>query len=314
MSRPRVALLALATVAVVLLAVIGLVQLRPGREEPDPVWSIGILTGEGPLDLRDPEGTANPVLTRDDVTDRMAGFVADPFLIRDQETWYLFHEVWDHDEGQGDIGVATSADGRSWSYEGIVLDEPHHLSYPQVLAWEGSFWMVPESRKSGAIRLYRADALPGPWTPVATLLEGGPMTDPTVFRHEGRWWMLAADESSDALHLFLADELEGPWREHPASPVLEGDPRGARPAGRVVEHEGRLLRFAQDRTPEYGSRVWAFEIFELTPDAYRERLLGDGPVLEGSGRGWNRDRMHHLDAHRRGDGTWIAAVDGRGPP
>jgi hypothetical protein len=312
-KRSSVSLL-LGVLSFVLIFAVALVILWDSPRTTLPVWSIGILVGESPLEWRESEDVDNPVLTRDDVTDRNAGFVADPFLIREGGTWYLFCEVWSHVDGQGDIGVATSPDGRTWTYQGIVLDEPHHLSYPQVFAWRGSFWMVPESRKAGELRLYWTESLPGPWRLERTLLDYGPMADPTLFRHEGLWWLLVGGEANDSLHLFFSESLDGMWLEHLESPVVRGDPRGARPAGRVVKHEGRLYRFGQDMAPDYGSAVRAFEILELTTETYRERPALSGPLLEGSGEGWNAERMHHLDAHRLEDGTWIAAVDGRGPP
>lgn len=36
----------------------------------------------------------------------------------------------------------------------------------------------------------------------------------------------------------------------------------------------------------------------------------DGPLLGPGPFAWNRDGMHHLDAHRLDDGTWFACVDG----
>jgi hypothetical protein len=32
--------------------------------------------------------------------------------------------------------------------------------------------------------------------------------------------------------------------------------------------------------------------------------------LQGCGTGWNSEGMHHLDAQRLPDGTWLGAVDG----
>ena len=54
----------------------------------------------------------------------------------------------------------------------------------------------------------------------------------------------------------------------------------------------------------------AAEVIELTPTAYRDRELGPGPVLAGSGHGWNGEGMHHIDAHALGLDRWIACVDG----
>jgi hypothetical protein len=96
--------------------------------------------------------------------------------------------------------------------------------------------------------------------------------------------------------------------------VVSVSSRQRRPAGRPVFHDGAWLRFAQDCHPVYGSRVRAFRIAELNPDRYAETLCPPDPVLAPEGDGWNRRRMHHVDAHPdEGDGDgagWIACVDG----
>jgi hypothetical protein len=80
----------------------------------------------------------------------------------------------------------------------------------------------------------------------------------------------------------------------------------------VIIDDGAPLRFAQVGRPSYGSAVRAFRITELTPTSYREEEAASSPILTASGTGWNANGMHHVDAHQIEDGTWIAAVDGRG--
>src|SRR5215467_12705552 len=63
---------------------------RARREKRRGIWSIGILRGTGPLDLRAPVPEDNPVLGYAAVTDVVASFVADPFLIRHDGAWYMF--------------------------------------------------------------------------------------------------------------------------------------------------------------------------------------------------------------------------------
>jgi len=108
----------------------------------------------------------------------------------------------------------------------------------------------------------------------------------------------------------LARRITGPWTEHPMSPVINENPHIARPAGRVVPWQDRVIRFTQDCRPFYGSQVRAFEVTELTTTSYQERPLQEKPILKGSGRGWNKGGMHHIDPHVADDGKWIACVDG----
>ena len=278
---------------------------------PDDPWSIGLYAGPDPLHLAPLDDAADPIMTREQVADVPAAFVADPFLLPYRDEWHLFFEVLNHDRRTGEIGWASSPDLVGWSYGGIVLSEPFHLSYPHVFEHEGVVFMVPETLDAGAVRLYRADPFPTRWVPVADLIPGR-LADPSLFRFGDRWWMFAcpAPSSHDALALFHADTLQGPWHEHPASPLITGDRSRARPGGRVVAWDGRLYRFAQDCGPRYGSGVRAFEVTRLTPDLYAERECTESPILDPTGAGWNGKGMHHIDAWPVAPGRWIAAVDG----
>ena len=57
--------------------------------------------------------------------------------------------------------------------------------------------------------------------------------------------------------------------------------------------------------------VFAFQITRLSTEEYQEVPVKDQPVIGPTGRGWNADRMHHIDAHLLPDvKTWRAYVDG----
>ena len=276
----------------------------------ESIWSVGIYEGTSPFNLVPAAGVTNPVLTAADVTDIPARFVADPFLVKEGDQYWMFVEVLNEATDQGDLAVAASSDGRHWTYDGIVLDEPFHLSYPQVFSWEGAYYMIPESGEDHCVRLYRASRFPYAWERVNTLLEGAAFLDPTLFHLDGTWWLFASIETDDNLHLYIAEDLTGPWAEHPASPVVSGNADIARPAGRVLAVGGRIVRCTQDCDPTYGNAVRAFEITELTPTVYREQPLTNGTILAASGSSWNADGMHHLDAVKTEGPGWLASVDG----
>jgi hypothetical protein len=277
------------------------------------VWSIGIYAGNSPLSLS--PDAHNPVLTARQVTDVDAYYVADPFLLYDEHAdhskWHMFFEVLIRAARRGVIGHATSSDARIWKYDRVVLEEPFHLAYPQVFAWENRVYLLPETLDHNAVRLYEATDFPSQFQPAADLISGR-WADPTIFHHQGLWWLLACSTPFEnrTLHLFFAEHLRGPWQAHPRNPIVADDRRIARPGGRVRVVNQRLIRFAQDCEPRYGSRLRAIEILHLSPTEYEERECEESPVLQPGGGGWNSVGMHHMDANQLADGSWIASVDG----
>jgi hypothetical protein len=285
---------------------------RPETHSWKHSWSIGIYRGTSPFSLSPAGDAHNPVLAARDATDVDAEFVADPFMLEVGGGWYMFLEVVNRRLHRGHIAVATSADGLAWTYGSVVLAEPFHLSYPYVFKHENEYYMIPETYQQESVRLYQARKFPEQWTFVATLISGRRFADPSIFRHAGKWWLFsetAPDGRHETLRLHWAETLTGPWHEHPKSPIVAQDVHTARPAGRVLVVGDTIIRFAQDCAPVYGLNVQAFEVGELTPQTYSERPHG-APILAGTGSGWNAAGMHHIDAHLRDDGTWIACVDG----
>jgi len=291
------------------------VAYRRFTRKPRLQYSVGIYSGPDLLHLSDAPGVTNPVLTGESITDVPAGSVADPFLHRVDGRWYLFVEIVNQLSRKGEIAVAVSSDGRRWTYDRLVLAEPFHLSYPQVFEHNGEHYMIPESGQVKAVRLYKSAQFPYEWQFVGNLLEGSRFVDSSIIRYRDRWWLFCdAGESltEPELRLYSAEDLRGQWQEHPASPVVTGNQLIARPSGRIAIIGGKLVRFTQGTNP-YGTEVRAFEIIELTETGYRERQIGEGPILEAGEQEWNAAGMHHIDAHSVGD-LLFCCVDGRRQP
>jgi len=272
-------------------------------------YSIGIYSGRSPFDLQPAADVENPVLSAKSVTDVPAEFVADPFMLIEDDTWYMFFEVMNTSTNQGDIGLAVSSDGFNWTYKQIVLDEPFHLSYPYVFKWDNKFYMIPETLQADSVRLYEALDFPLNWSFVKELITGE-YVDSSILHYDEQWWLFTSKCRNDVLHLFYAKDLTGAWTEHPQSPIILRDANIARPGGRVVIYNGQPVRFTQDCDPDYGIQVRAFLITKLTTESYQEEEVPMNPVLRGSGSGWNAQRMHHIDPHQMDDNQWIACVDG----
>ncbi|MCP4712263.1 MAG: glycoside hydrolase family 43 protein [Planctomycetes bacterium] len=299
-----------------------LLFLLGGCSGMTPDWSF---VDFSPLDCITTAEVTNPVLTASDVNRALAAsvdpviidvdFVADPFLYRDGDTWYMFFEVakWGRlsitpprNTHWGRIGLATSPDGLSWTYDRIVMDDivfaadgevdgdaSVHHSYPQVFKYGSNYYMVTEAFRQDQIRFYRASDFPYDWEWVYTLWKCGTDAtatpgacidtphatigdiDPTIIRYNGKWWMFAS-ANNRICYLYYSDNLLDGWVEHPQSPIAT-DSRWARPAGRAfVYADDQIIRLAQKCNDRYGQRVKAFLVTTLTETEYVEEPLSEG--------------------------------------
>ena len=279
-------------------------------------WSIGMYGGTSPYDMAPLADVRNPVLSAADITDVKARFVADPFMICKDSTWYMFFEVFNALTNKGEIGLATSDDGINWRYEQIILRESFHLSYPYVFRDKETYYMMPECHTEEGVSVYKAVEFPCEWKKSRVALKGT-FCDSSIVYFADKWWLFACSEpyGHSTLRLYFAHDLMGAWKEHPRSPIVDGNTRAARPGGRIISQGDHLIRFAQDCSRRYGQAVLAFRVTTLTESSYEEEEIKQGPVIRnaglfGGGRKWNRDGMHHIDPQRVEGGNWLACVDG----
>jgi hypothetical protein len=229
------------------------------------------------------------------VPDDGSHFYADPFPFEWQGAHFIFVEDYPHETGKAIISVARiAADGTVAGPVEPVLEEPFHLSYPQVFSWQGEIWMLPESSAGRRLTLYRAGRFPDRWIAETVLLEGE-ISDATLLQHGGSWWLFATNRdghgsTSDTMVVFHAPSLTAPWSPHPLNPVVIDRAR-ARPGGAFVEVAGRLMLPVQDGTDCYGGGLGLADLHELN-----ERTVRFGPRRTISAEGdWPYPRIHTLN-------------------
>jgi len=197
---------------------------------------------------------------------------------------YIFVEDYPHTTRKAVISVSALDDHGVAGPPVPVLEAPHHLSYPQIFARDGSLWMLPEGSGGGGLTLYRAERFPDRWTPAATLL-GGEISDATLVEHDGALWLFATDRdgglgsTSDTLVVYRAPTLLGPWTPHRRNPIRI-DRRRARPGGGVIRHGSELLLPVQDGTDGYGAGLGLSRIVRLDAD---EVAVGEPRAVSGAG-------------------------------
>lgn len=205
-------------------------------------------------------------------------FWADPFLVRQGTRLWVFFEELLYATGRGHLACVSIDENGAVSAPVTVLQANCHLSYPQVIEHAGHWYMLPESSANRNLVLYRADALPGPWQPVAELLSGMRVADATLHHDGSRWWITATVASqrgciNDELHLFSAPDLFGPWHPIADNPVRV-DPASARPAGPWFRWRGRWVRPVQDCRLRYGRAIQLLAVKRIDARGVADESLG----------------------------------------
>lgn len=242
----------------------------------------------------------------------MCRFMADPFIVADGNDYYIFYEEMPAKTNStwGDICVLHSRDFEHWDRMGSALDEPFHLSFPNVFKSDGEWYMVPESFAIREIRLYKAVDFPMKWEFCTTLISNEDAVDPAIIQRDSIWYLLY--NSSKGLRLFFSQDLFSDWQEHSASPIRKDDGiQETRPAGNFISSQDSLFYLVQRHDGGYGTSVVAYRIDSLTPASFESTRLADNPVIEKHGNDWAKDGMHQLSCVFVPErNSWLCVMDG----
>ncbi|MBD3583427.1 glucosamine inositolphosphorylceramide transferase family protein [Flavobacterium selenitireducens] len=265
-------------------------------------WSVGF--GFSDAAIADVKPRRDQVISPTDLqkSEKNTKFLADPFFIKEKDSFYLFFEHKHFNPFKADISVMASADGKKYHYKGKVLEEKFHLSYPQVFRHQGKMYMLPETGAAGHVLLYASDNFPYGWKIADTLFKGR-FKDPSIYLSDTLSIMVASDDNL-SMHLFTADSLHGKWaRKHR---VLMGSE--ARPGGRIFESGGSLYLPVQDCSKGYGSSLslyrFDFSKKETQLVKVKEEFLKAVPEMREFSYG-----MHHYDVQKV-DGRHYYVYDG----
>jgi hypothetical protein len=231
---------------------------------------------------------------------------ADPFLFERDGALYLFHEVV-LPRGHGKIAAFRTRDLVDFEDLGIILDEPHHLSFPYVFTHDGAVFMLPEASRGGGVPLYRFEDFPRGLKKTRDVVAGA-YCDSFLLERLGLWYLFTTSPAGLEIHV-SDDLLRGEFRPHSLNPVCV-DLRFNRSAGATLTLGGRLCRVAQDCSTTYGRNVSVLAIDELTPETYRETLRSQD--IFDLRQPWNSNGAHHVSATMF-LGRTVVAVDGKHP-
>ncbi|MDO4572740.1 MAG: hypothetical protein Q4C13_05170 [Clostridia bacterium] len=199
---------------------------------------------------------------------------ADPFLFEREGKTYLFCELMRRGSKVAAIGCAEIKNGRPGPIR-PVLRAGFHLSYPAVFEHGGEVYMLPESRPTKNLTLWRATRFPVRWEQCAVLLEGREIADATPY-WDGRGWTLFIYEPDDEhnvrrLYTAALDPEKGALG--PLKLRAEYREKIGRPAGFPLRIGSRIILPTQVGVRHYGEAI-AYRELIVNSRCFAERDCG----------------------------------------
>ncbi len=266
-------------------------------------WNIGLVRQSAESIVL--SGLHQPV---DWLSDPGNRYLADPWVdLKPDGSIQIVAESLDEQTFKGRIVVSSVTDDNLSPVRFSTLVElPVHLSYPQVVKWNGRWLMLCEAWESGGVPVFSANAIEGPWKLEKLVLWGRQPVDPTLLQHNGHWYLFFTERGrgpNNKLRLAHAPSPLGPWTAHAQCAVVERFD-GGRPGGSILHlSDGRLVRVGQDCSATYGGGLCFFSVDKLTREHYAETLIGNiAPAADAWGEG-----LHTLS----GAGAELTVIDGK---
>ncbi len=242
-------------------------------------------------------------------------FYADPFIIsveqepKKKKTFIFFEELI-YTQKKAHISVGELINEELINIKPIIQEE-FHLSYPYTFKDNGDWFLIPESRQNKTVRLYKCTDFPYQWQLESIIIEDIELLDSSIHKQDGTYFLFAnkyqpnRDTSNECLVVYFSDSLTGEWHAHPLNPLVTNI-TNSRPAGKLFEHDGKLILPTQNCALRYGYAINFNEIEISKTHFSMKRVSGLSPDWHKNNLGshtWNSDGEtvvidghHYIDA------------------
>lgn len=198
------------------------------------------------------------------------GWAADPFLFNRDGRIYLFAEVYSLIKQKGCLAYCEVV-GTKTSRWHKIIEEPYHLSYPNIMECDGEIYICPESYQCKEVYFYKAKSFPDIWERNETIIKGSPVSDTTFFKDGDTVYGFTFNHTTEPVRLdmFL---IKNGKAEFPQLMPISTDESSARPGGNFFRTERGNIRVGQNGVGVYGSGLAFMRVKAFQPK-YEEELL-----------------------------------------
>lgn len=225
---------------------------------------------------------------------------ADPFLWEDDSGVYVFAELYDYIKRRAGIGYSRLENGK-WTSWKTVIEEPFHMSYPNVFRLGNDIVMVPETSYGHSLRLYRAVSFPDRWELVKVLADDVMWVDTTFWSEGDRWFGITRDISDWDHQKDMLLELDEQFDLLAVTPIRENSTARSRQGGNFFSARSTRFRVTQDCTKHYGGAltISAFNQDTLTENGMAPITLDLTPadLRFSQNRRWTGLHTYNISEH-----------------
>lgn len=224
-------------------------------------WRINEDDSEFPFSNRAPFHVISPTLQE---------WYADPFPFQHEGKRYIFAEIMRQaNYGRGILGVYCLEEPEKGFRP--ILEEPFHLSYPNVFAWDGEFYMLPETCRAHQLRLYKAKAFPMEWELQGILADGVNYADTSLYFEKGAVYAETWDLDTESEKFFSLDMRTLELRELPSQ---EEQFVNRRPGGNFIPFRDGCYHALQNCDKVYGAYLHIARVTSFDGAGLKEEEVG----------------------------------------
>lgn len=199
---------------------------------------------------------------------------ADSFPFVENGKEYIFVEILDDVNGEkGTIGVIDLQDNKGFVE---IINEPFHMSFPNVFKYGNDIYMMPETSESNQLRLYKAIEFPYKWRLESVLYDSVAVVDTVFLKADNELYAIGQKLPEKSNVLFKINTTE--WKAELLN--LEGSYLDKRPAGNFINYENGTFHALQECGRVYGEYLHICKLDSFDGTTLNETEVGTYSVSD----------------------------------
>lgn len=195
---------------------------------------------------------------------------ADSFPFVENGREYIFVEIMDDNNGEkGTIGVIDLQDNKGFVE---IINEPFHMSFPNVFKYKNNIYMMPETSESNQLRLYKSEKFPYKWKLQSVLYDGIAVVDTVFVKTEEDNVIYAIGQKIPEKNNVMFKIDTNTWKAK-LVPLI-GDYVDKRPAGNFIQYKDGIYHALQECGRVYGEYLHLCKLDYFDGEMFRETEIG----------------------------------------